>query len=374
MISFVKGIFYDQSNKIQKMLDELQSPDIDPGVDPAFLARTLQMLESYAQEIEFLFDSGDLEIDTLASYHIIKYNTLNEKLVSLELFRYLVIVNYGEPEKYFRRKIARIYKEVNCLQKQPIVATISNSKEYYWAFPTNNVIAVPKGEEKNLLNLPDLYHEMGHLIYNQNENYLKGSIETTLNNYFAAEIRRVHAEHRAADLIPFFQEKNHYWIDSWVMEFTCDFIATYLVGPAYALTNLKLTTISTGKGGVYKDSPTHPSDEARMRAILHMLRITGHVNDEKEISKKWDEFLKRTKSPHVNNYNFIFPQFILEELANNVLKGCKAIYLRSYEDQVTLHGNPVSKILNDAWAQLFHHPEDFEAWEQDRLAEIKASL
>ena len=33
------------------------------------------------------------------------------------------------------KKKNRIFTEINCLQKQPIVTTISNSENYYWALP-----------------------------------------------------------------------------------------------------------------------------------------------------------------------------------------------------------------------------------------------
>ena len=105
------------------------------------------------------------------------------------------------------------------------------------------------------------------------------------------------------------------------MEFTCDFIATYLVGPAYAWTNLKLTTLSSGKDRIYADSPSHPSDESRMRAIFFMLKLMGHTAELTQIEESWKEFLAASNNPIPSNYNFIFPQSIIEQLAKNVFAG-----------------------------------------------------
>ncbi len=122
----------------------------------------------------------------------------------------------------------------------------------------------------------------------------------------------------------------------WIMEFTCDLIATYLVGPAFAWTNLKLTTLSSGKNRVYQATPSHPSDEARMRGVFYMLNKMGHKAEVIEIKDSWDQFLKTTNNIIPNNYNYIFPQPLIEELADCVFIGCKDIDLIIYIDQLKL--------------------------------------
>lgn len=224
------------------------------------------------------------------------------------------------------------------------------------------------------MNLPDLYHEMGHLIYNQYAYYLKGTIEQSLIKYYNEEIQRVVHEQRATWLITFFRGELNYWIESWVMEFTCDLIAVYLVGPAYAWTNLKLTTLSSGKDQIFIDSPTHPSDESRMRAIFYLLGKMGHTQELTEIKKSWQAFLDATANAVPPNYNFIFPQKFLEELAENVLEGCISIDLKNYKEQIDTHGCPIAKILNDAWKQLFDNPSGFHLWEKEKIDKIKIEI
>lgn len=375
MIEFVRGIFYDQIIRGSKMLDELHSPPIrSKPIDAGFLKTTIQMLNNLCDEIQRVIDSGDLDIESLAPNNIIKYNTFHETLLKIELFRFAVIVNYDSPEEYFKKKIEQIYKEVNCLQTTPIVTTISNSESYYWALPLYDLIAVPSGEEKNLLNLPDLFHEMGHLIYNQYQMFLKGKIETDLIAFYNKQIQLVNLQQRSTEIAKFLQDKKQRWIGSWVMEFTCDLIATYLVGPAYAWTNLKLTTLSSGKNRVYIDSPSHPSDEARMRAIFYMLSKMGHTSELKDIELSWKKFLAATNNPVPANYHYIFPKELIERLADAVLAGCKVIRLYSYSEQISKFGTPISKTLNDAWSQIFNDPNDYQTWEKQRIAELRAKL
>lgn len=371
MINFVKGIFYDQLFRVEKMLEELQSSDLEREIEHEFLMKTIDMLVDLQSEMQNLIASGDLQIESLAQNNIIRYNTYYERLQTIELFRYLVIVNFGEPEKYFKKKVGRIYEEINCFQKTPIITTISNSESYYWALPTYDIIAVPAGEEKNLLNLPDLFHEMGHLIYNQYEAYLKGTIEDSINKYYQDESKRVFYEQRPVALIDFYREKNAWWVSSWVMEFTCDLIATYLVGPAYAWTNLKLTTLSSGKNRIYHDSPSHPSDEARMRGIFYMLRKMGHTKEESEIQDNWRRFLTATNNLLPSNYTSIFPQHIIEALANFAFDGCKAIGLAVYSEQQSRYEHTISQILNNAWDKIFVSPTAYKQWEKEIIEQLR---
>ena len=375
MIFFLKGLFFDQASKISKMMEELNASTISPEIDSAFLQKTKDLLHELYQETQLLIGSGDLDIESLASNNIIRYNTIHEKILNIELFRFLVIINYDEPEIYFKKKITKIYEEINCFfQNPPIITTISNSDDYFWAFPGYDIIAVPNGEQRNLLNLPDLFHEMGHLFFSQYEKFLIGKINKAIEEFYNKEIIRVDSEQRAQTLKGFYREKLVRWANAWVMEFSCALIATYLAGPAYAWTNLKICTLSSGHSNIYNDSAKHPSDEARMRAICYLLSKMGHSTEVNEIYAAWDKFLKATNNPVPANYGDIFPKNLLEELAESVYEGCKKIDLRIYSDQLSKYDQPISKILNDAWMKLFEDPDHFADWEKQRIGEINASL
>lgn len=376
MINFIKAVFYDLSFRISKMISDLDNRKLNNtlhvDIPDTFYQNTIKQLTGIRNEIQAITDSGDLDIETIASNNLIRYNTIFEKFQSIELFRFQVIINYGPPEHYFNKKIKRIYSEIKNSQIPPLVTTISNSESYYWAHPYFAIIAVPLGEEKNLLNLPDLYHEICHFIYKQNAKFLIGNFQDILQKHFEYEIDRVDEEHRAQRYKNFYRDKLQKWLNGWIEEFTCDLVATFLVGPAYAWTNLKLSTISSGNDRIFIDS-SHPSDEARMRVIFHLLEITGQGSDATLIKGTWDKFLKATSNPIPLDYKFIFPDHLLEHLANNVLEGCKAIGLNDYESQVAEFENPISKILNDAWELILKDPAKFDIWEAKTIQVIANS-
>ncbi|MDO3641503.1 hypothetical protein [Mucilaginibacter sp. L3T2-6] len=374
MNGFVKGVYYDFLNRITKLIKTLHGPEIHQDVDKNFLQKTAEMLSDLHGEVKEIIDSGDLDVPKLSKYYVSQFNTFHERLLNIELFRFLVIINFGEPEIYFRKKIKRIYKEINCFQVPPIITTISNSENYFWALPNYDIIAVPSGEEKSLLNMPDLFHEIGHLIYFQYELFLKGKIEQTLKGFYDQQIVNVDLEDRNPELKAFYREKYIRWINAWIMEFCCDMIATYLVGPAYGWSNFKLATVGLNKNKTYKDTPSHPSDEARMRAILTMLQKTGYLTEASQIKRSWDEFLNAANKPVPSNYDEIFPDDVIGTLADSIISGCVAIDLRSYAEQITEHAEPISHILNMAWDNIMAKPFQFEAWEKNVIEGIRTRV
>jgi hypothetical protein len=378
MINFIKGVFTDLSSRISKMVADLdkrnKNETLHSDIPGTFFQNTIKQLDALRSEINVVMSGGDLDIEAIASNNLIRYNTIFEKFQSIELFRYQVIINYGPAEHYFNKKIKRIYEEIKNSQTPPLVTTISNSESYYWAHPYFAIIAVPQGEEKNLLNLPDLYHEICHFIFKQNARFLIGDFPDLVQEYFESEIQRVDEEHRASRYKAFYKDKVQKWLNGWIEEFTCDLVATYLVGPAYAWTNLKLSTISSGNDRIYVDYPSHPSDESRMRAIFKMLHITGHGNDAMEIKKSWDKFLVATANPVPQDYKYIFPDHLVEKLAEIVLEGCRSIGLNDFESQVEEFANPISKILNEAWLYILSNPNDFQKWEEAKIKEIESFI
>lgn len=374
MIEFIKALFFDLTFRISKMISDLESRQINSDIPKSFYDKTIEQLNDLLSEIKVICSSGDLELENIASNNLIRYNTIYEKFQSIELFRYEVIINYGAAEEYFNKKIIRIYKEIKNTQTPPLVTTISDSESYYWAHPYFAIIAVPIGEERSLLNLPDLYHEICHFIFKHYSKYLIGDIADEVQKYFDNEITRVKDESRPTRYLTFYRDKLQKWLNGWIEEFTCDLVATYLVGPAYAWTNLKLSTISSGYDRIFIDSPSHPSDEARMRAIFQMLNIMGLSKDGAVIKEAWDKFLNVVSNPIPQDYDYIFPQTLIEKLTENVKKGCLDIGLNIYSEQVKEFGNSISKTLNDAWEIILKDPTSYETWETKAIIEIKNSL
>jgi hypothetical protein len=374
MIPFIKGLYHDFDSRVLRMIAILKSNSYHANIQKSFVPNTIGYLEDLREGLQQKINSGDLDIESIAFNNMSEYNELNEFFQTIETARFEVIHNYGDPEIYFHHKIERIYNEIQHLSVPPLLATISNSDNYFWVHPVFEVIGLPFGEENHLLNLPDLYHEIGHLIFKQYPDIVKDKIWPALEKYFQEQMDQSYDEKTNDHYVPFFTQKKKRWDESWVEEFTCDMIGAYLCGPAFAFSNMKMAAINDGSKDVFTDSFSHPSDESRMRAVFFMLGETGHQQAGDRIKASWEDFLNHTNYSKHQDYKYIYPDNILRALAKVVHGYCQDIDLASYSEQIADGKNPISKIVNDAWEQITVNPQQFEKYQQEQIKLIRASF
>lgn len=372
MTHFLQGLFRDQLCRVTATLEEMRTNRANPNVPRFFVDKTLSLLTSLKVDIEALIDSGDLLIDepVIRATNIADYNKHDTRFKEIEAYRCQVILRYGDRESQFSKVLERIYNELDIHQEPPIVTFVSDSEDYYWAFPTHDIIAVPAGEERHLLNLPDLYHEIGHYIYDQFSTILIRSIRDDVTLHFDREISIAHDQGMAkleSDLL----EKKNRWLSGWIEEYVCDMIGSYTTGPAYAWTNFKISSIVSKEKNIYTDSIVHPSDESRMHAIRSILYREGLADELVRLNADWEIYADSPVNVKPLSYASFFPERLIDQLAHWVWQGCRDIGLRSYFNQQSVHRRPVSVILNEAWEVLRIDSIGYAAWECNQIQQIK---
>lgn len=374
MIEFINGLFIDLRNRIDKMVTRLNNLSMESSVASTFKSKTIDLLNELQKRIVNFINSGVLDYEFFISNNIREYNSINNEFLEIELFRYHPISKYdSRAYGHFEKVIKRIYDEIRCTQTIPFISTISDSATYYWAYPKYNMIALPQDEEEYLLNLSDIFHEIGHLIYQQSEKYLVSNHTGYLSNFYSSERQRLRDEETSHDNINDLVLAEKCWNSGWTEEFTCDLIATYLVGPAYGWTNMKICTISSGDNAVYSEEylfRQHPPDESRMRVIFKMLETLGFNTELQEIKNAWNKFLDETKNTKPRSYDFIFTDNLIESITKNVFEACRNLALRSYSDQLKLKSPPVAQVINDAWTKIRTDPQGFQAWESLEISKL----
>lgn len=125
----------------------------------------------------------------------------------------------------------RLAEQVRWPLPAPLVTAISS--QYYWTQPVFNVICVPTAEETTLLGLPDLCHELAHVLFLHHETILLGDFIQLLAAYIAQERQQVDAHQRPPEYRALYDYLFTQWRDAWVQEFVSDMVATYLVGLAF---------------------------------------------------------------------------------------------------------------------------------------------
>lgn len=375
MTIFIRSLFMDLHNRLERMITHLDSLTMETVAPSLFKKKAVVKLHALRTKITTLMESEILANDFFTPNTIILYNSINNEFIEIELFLYLPISRYDtKADGYFEKVINSIYSEIQSLQSIPFISTISNSETYYWAYSKYQMIAVPQGEEKHLLNLSDLYHEIGHLIFIQHERFLVGDYMQQMKNYYDAEEGKLWGRIEQS-LRKRIKNAVKCWEATWSEELACDLIATYLVGPAYAWTNLKICAVSSGANEIYAYPnifKEHPPDEVRMRAVLRMLYLIGHHDEAKKITSIWDEFLSVTQNAKPDGYDVIFPSLLVESISQNVFEGCTNIALLPYPEQLRTNTRPVSLIINEAWLKIREEPKNFSQWEIEQITNIRS--
>lgn len=167
------------------------------------------------------------------------------------------------------------------------------------------------------------------------------------------------------------EDAKYLWQASWIEEFTCDLVGTYMTGAAYAWTNLKLLSTGHGSTKIYEYSESHPADEARMRIIILMLDKLGLSDDKKKVEEAWNIFLRDTETFKTNEYALLYPQKLLQLIVDEFFAFHQNADLASYPELIKSGKLSVSQILNDAWTNAQNKPLDYFNYESGIIGDLR---
>jgi hypothetical protein len=371
MNNFIKGLYADLIHRIDVVVADIKSRKHHPNIQHRFIDDTLDSFSLLRDELQNAFDTGVLESDTFIRNNIFHFNRINRSFKAIHSYRYLAIKNYGNPEIFFFQIISKIYTEHRITALPPIVSTISNHDYYYWAVPYFEIIALPAGEEHSLLNLPDMYHEIGHLLHSMFNGKSCELSSEIIDKHFQKEMVRLTDEASGSPVVHFLkevEEAKYLWAAAWLEEFTCDLVGTYMTGAAYAWTNLKLLSLGHGSVKIYEHSQSHPADEARMRIILLMLEKLKLQKEKKEVEAAWITFLKTTEIYKPGIYDLFYPQKLLQQIVDEFFDFYQNADLASYPE---LNNDSIAFLLNEAWRIAQANPQSFSAYETNAMSNLK---
>ena len=305
----------------------------------------------------------------------------------LELIEYYGIsaLYYETPEiGYLNKLIFQIHQEIKLPLTPPCVSCISTN--YYYFHPFTNVIFVPIGETEFLLHLPDVFHELGHVVVENRKNELRlkelnkkyeeaiDKITKYYQNLLSKKIRETGPER-----IPMIIEHCHsQWKDYWIDEFFSDLFALYTLGPAYAWAHVH---ISTKKSEDIYDFSTvlpqkHPSDDSRMNMLILGLKLLGFEDVSRKISEKWKSLPMVANFQPSMYYRYGYPEKLISEVAKFILDGLSnsGFFIISPKKLDDLSDDSVIKLLNESWNKFWEKTEDYRKWEEKSIKKLKLGM
>ncbi|MGH9857333.1 MAG: hypothetical protein ACRD4B_05755, partial [Acidobacteriota bacterium] len=289
-----------------------------------------------------------------------QYRALARQVYLIEQVFVSPVSRFSVEDERLSTLCERICKEIGVLNDIPVIVAASN--QYFCTIPAFGVIYIPASESRSLLNLPDLYHEIGHHLHRRGYPILGHRFTTAWREYLEETVDDITRLSRPVD-VPRFRNLMAFWRD-WGEEVAADAFATIILGPAYGWANLHLMLRSLS---IFDYSPTHPADAARMDNILRILRSDPNsVAKLALLEEQWKKYLG-------------FPHPAKPELYD-LLHGAPLFtaVLEDVRDAINAHGlkisgstdGTVAYLLNDAWQRLPADPSQYGDWQDDVVKQI----
>lgn len=354
---------------VAQRLDPGSQPDGRPRVLLDALHRQAARLVQLREGVRKLREDPTLDVLAFADQHLESYRRLVRELSTIEAIYVAMCDLWREDDEVMQGVVGAICRESGLLGiSQPVVALYSH--DYYHVLVKEGVIYAPRLERHFLLNMPDLYHEIGHIVLDQYGRTVYGSFRIETQNHFQQEVRV--GALRQDPLVDDGTLNIAYesWIGYWLIEFICDAIATYMVGPAYGWGHFHLCASSVPS--VYVGALTHPADQARFQIIEACLRNLP-VESSGVITERWEtliESMGATKPPH---FDRIYPPALISRLASVVKEGLEALGATLYSEEHVRNGAPVAAMLNEAWSVFWSDPAGYAEWESDQIDRLRGA-
>lgn len=340
---------------------EMLHDRLDPAIRHESLHVVLEelraLLGSIVAEANETLENQTLSNPSYADNHLTSYRSWVRTVNDIETDFLPICELWGADEESMQMLLNDVTAEVALPEdvRRPVIALYGASYEV----ETNmGIIFAPRMERHFLLHLPDLYHELAHLIDYAYWDVLSLDLTNAVVNHFDPLIRKGKANDDPFYMDGTYQRSQNYWFNKWRAEFTCDVVATLLCGPAYAWAHLHLCA-SNSDDDVYHGSETHPADHARFLLISHVLERMEELEQMRRFGAKWESFLATLNQTRPASFDFAFPTPLIEYLAATVHDGLVSLGMNVYDGTA-----PTAALLNDAWAAFWDNPAGYREWEE----------
>jgi hypothetical protein len=249
----------------------------------------------------------------------------------------------------------------------PVVSC--TSQDYFNINTGLRLVQMPLTDGRHLLHLPDLIHEIAHILLAELHNPRAAPFKRALQEVKA--LVYAHYDQRQADLalgrsplglvarVPVWCQS---WLKAWTVELFCDLFAVYAIGPAYGWAHLHLCLRlpSDAYNCPSFTETSHPANAARTAAIVDGLRLAGFVADAEELATAWQRLLVITGEKPEADYVECYPSELIHQAVEYSFKGFREIGCQV----MPRTGMGKSQVLlNEAWRRFRADPGKYPAWE-----------
>ncbi len=372
MESLLTGLVWDLREKCKAIWQILQSNNAKVEIKD-YVDWISDKTTYILQGIDDLLNQPDFCDPKVLKHQCFIYSRLYHGLSQVEWFALPAISRYNDGDHYLNFLCSSLAQQVAYPLPAPLASGFSEGN--YGTYPLYRLIKVPAAEPSFLLGLPALCHELGHILITFHESDYRHIIKdfsTTLSSYIDTKKQEPGTSPK---VLASYDGLKIEWKDRWAVEFTCDVIGTFMIGPAFGYSHLRLCILDRDvfRPGFGESNNKHPSPESRIRAILAMLKMTGFPQESTVIHDRWLKYLSMTATKSPADYDCCYPDTLIDSLVQRVHDWCVRIGLTPYKhQQATTNDGNLTLLVNEAWTLLLTNPKDYGKWELQKVKNLRS--
>lgn len=363
MTALLPGLIHDLRRRCVHLRGRLIGLPDDEAFNDLALSAFIAVAD-VVRELDQIVADPTLGDPSFAADHLRQFRRLAEQVILTESYAVPSLERFHADDRQLTRIAARLINE-SCLPLPPPVV-VASSTQYYWTLPYFTLVSVPAGEAASILGLPDLGHELGHLLIVLQPVELLSGAEAVVATYFTSALSGALASGapHAAELALAARQ----WGDEWLTELACDAVGCYLFGSAFALQHVRLCALFGNPlwTPALGDTAVHPADDARLRVVVAVLRAMGDDAGATAAEDSWAELSSAAPEPKPAGYDLCYPATLLSSVGGEL----HAALVRMGVNACPGGSGTLAELVVEAWQRFRADGSTYGAWEDTALASL----
>lgn len=335
--------------------------------------RCCQEIDAAVKDLKAIRDNPVQKRPELAATRLRQFRRVSAWIDRIENEAIAAIARADEGESKIHGLLFKMTREVVYPIEPPTISLLS--QQYFYVNCDFSLLCMPLTEFHYLLHLPDIYHELAHPLFRNEDDvrvvdWLRAFATSVdaIDQHLTGQI----IEAESAPTPEFIKKALLHallaWKSRWAEEIFCDLFALFCVGPAYAWSHLHLHARSGNSPFLMpQQSHTHPADDARMTALLEGLALLNESATAGAIEEKWRTLLFCSGQKEPAEFHRFYPKPIIRQFAQEAYNGFNKMGCKSWTSP---HAGQIRELLNEAWRRFWHDPKNYTAWENNAVAAI----
>jgi hypothetical protein len=359
-------------SKINKQLDDIKANQSEHEWLVKYLQKQLMDAEILHKRLHSIVEIGNTKLlsRALAIVHDIAFT------ISVTNYHYLPALQKESQDDLALRKLLLLSAKQRCgfFWLKDIAVNLGGQLAILPKPTEAPVIIAPLQQASSLLEMPGLYHELGHDVFERFREDIGKNLESLVHSYFnqlrnKSGLKTPDQKLKRNSQI---DEALQYWSEDRLNEIFCDIFGTFACGAAHYISCVDMS-FQSGQDPFNIDlSDEHPPLPARVYACYKSMTLNQQKTENVvTIEQAWQKYIKDYDKDY--EYNLMCSDELLDMIVNEAILNIIKFLPNAHRYTTPVPYNPqAQEIPPDAYLEdvlnwgvdiLLNYPEQYQVWE-----------